>query len=326
LAQETQGATAEAIETYCLGLAQEPDSPLLQDALAHACYRDGRWAEAAASFRGLVGADPTDQAARLYWGLALVQDRSWAEAEAVLAALSPTSDAEQGLAWYGLGLAAASQGRDADAEAWFQRMLAANPKSVPAYAQLAFLYDRLSRTAEAEALLARGVAAAPDARDLYLLLGAARTDLGDAAGAVQALEQGLKACGENAAMRHQMAQAYDRAGDWDKAAAQLERVIEMEPDNAEALNFLGYTLADRNQDLDKALDLLKRAVSLEPDNPYYLDSLGWAWHRKGDAERARYYLGRALKRMQGRPAKDRAEVEAHLRAVGAASGDKEPVR
>jgi tetratricopeptide (TPR) repeat protein len=63
------------------------------------------------------------------------------------------------------------------------------------------------------------------------------------------------------------------------------------------LNYLGYLLADRGQQLDEAIRLVRRALDLEPDNPNYLDSLGWAYFRRGDLDQAERYLAPAAQQL-----------------------------
>ena len=80
----------------------------------------------------------------------------------------------------------------------------------------------------------------------------------------------------------------------DAAAEQAFRgVLELEPDNAPALNYLGYMLADRGQRLDEAIELITRALAFEEDNPSYRDSLGWALFKRGDLTQAEEHLTRA---------------------------------
>ena len=67
--------------------------------------------------------------------------------------------------------------------------------------------------------------------------------------------------------------------------------------NADALNYLGYLLADRGQQLDEAIRLVRRALDIEPNNPSYLDSLGWAYYRRGDYDDAEKYLTPAAQQM-----------------------------
>ncbi|MFP4429859.1 MAG: tetratricopeptide repeat protein [Spirochaetaceae bacterium] len=73
----------------------------------------------------------------------------------------------------------------------------------------------------------------------------------------------------------------------------LERALELDEDNATALNSLGYILADEEVSLEKALDYCKRAVSLRPGNAACLDSLGWIYFKLRRLSEARSYLRKA---------------------------------
>jgi tetratricopeptide (TPR) repeat protein len=61
----------------------------------------------------------------------------------------------------------------------------------------------------------------------------------------------------------------------------LNRTIELNPEHVEALNYLGYSYADRGINLDDALELIEKAVELEPERGYIRDSLGWVYFKKG---------------------------------------------
>ncbi|HOV38070.1 MAG TPA: tetratricopeptide repeat protein [Spirochaetales bacterium] len=90
----------------------------------------------------------------------------------------------------------------------------------------------------------------------------------------------------------------------------LEKAIELEPDNANAMNSLGYILAEQDKRLATALSLCERAVSKDPKNPAYLDSLGWAHFKLGNSKDARLYLRRALE-----SAPKNKEILQHLKVV-----------
>ncbi len=90
------------------------------------------------------------------------------------------------------------------------------------------------------------------------------------------------------------AAALERLGRFDEAAAAFERLLQLDPDNDSAANFLGYMWADRGDNLDRALALITRAVDADPDNPAYLDSLGWVHFRRGDLANAIQWLRRAV--------------------------------
>jgi len=96
----------------------------------------------------------------------------------------------------------------------------------------------------------------------------------------------------------------------DEAIASYGKAVALDPENANALNGLGYALACEGREPAKALTCCRKAVDKKPGNPAYLDSLGWAYYRLGYFEEARDYLGRALAR-----APDEPEIQSHVRAA-----------
>ncbi|MGE5646948.1 MAG: tetratricopeptide repeat protein [Acidobacteriota bacterium] len=89
---------------------------------------------------------------------------------------------------------------------------------------------------------------------------------------------------------------YEKMNNLDAAEAQFRKVLEINPQNAGAMNYLGYMLADRNIRLQEAFKLIAKAVELEPNNGAYLDSLGWVNFRLGRLDEAETALRRALER------------------------------
>jgi tetratricopeptide (TPR) repeat protein len=89
---------------------------------------------------------------------------------------------------------------------------------------------------------------------------------------------------------------YEKMKRYDDAEKEFRRVLEVSPDNASALNYLGYMLADRNIRVQEALQLIQKAVDQEPTNGAFLDSLGWAYYRLNRLEEAADYLRRSLQR------------------------------
>ena len=87
--------------------------------------------------------------------------------------------------------------------------------------------------------------------------------------------------------------ANERLGNFPDAVRDFRRVLEIEPDNADALNYLGYTWVDRGENLAEAFDMIERAVELEPDSGAIIDSLGWAHYKLGQYGQARKHLEKA---------------------------------
>jgi len=97
------------------------------------------------------------------------------------------------------------------------------------------------------------------------------------------------------------ASGYERQKKYDQAEETFRKVILSDPQNATALNYLGYMLADRGLKLDEALTLIKKAIDLDPANGAYLDSLGWAYFKLGKYDRAEESLIKASQRIGSDP-------------------------
>lgn len=141
-------------------------------------------------------------------------------------------------------------------------------------------------------------------------------DAGRDADAVGVLSDGLKKYPQSGELLYARALAADRAGDTETLMSDLETLIVAEPDNANALNALGYFLADDNQRLDEAETHLEKAMRLKPNDPAIMDSMGWLRFRQGDSDAAKSLLERAYKLLPD------AEIAAHLGEVLWVSGDK----
>ncbi|MCK8780697.1 tetratricopeptide repeat protein [Rhizobium sp. NTR19] len=88
--------------------------------------------------------------------------------------------------------------------------------------------------------------------------------------------------------------AYERLKQWDKAEPNFRRALELNPEQPQVLNYLGYSLVDMSKNLEEGLDMIKRAVDARPDDGYIVDSLGWAYYRMGKFEEAVTELERAV--------------------------------
>jgi tetratricopeptide (TPR) repeat protein len=82
--------------------------------------------------------------------------------------------------------------------------------------------------------------------------------------------------------------------DWPEAEADFRAALEITPDNAGVLNYLGYSLVERGEHLDEALDMIERAAAAQPDNGAIIDSLGWVLFKLGEYEDAVGYMEHAV--------------------------------
>ncbi|NNC37460.1 MAG: tetratricopeptide repeat protein [Hyphomonadaceae bacterium] len=88
----------------------------------------------------------------------------------------------------------------------------------------------------------------------------------------------------------------ERLGRWEEAVDEFEFVLKHQPDNADALNYLGYTWVDKGVNLNRAFTMIRKAVELEPQSGAIIDSLGWAHYKLGQYSEARIQLENAAER------------------------------
>ena len=141
------------------------------------------------------------------------------------------------------------------------------------------------------------------------------TQAGYEAEAMAVLDRALAESPENMPLRYARAMLSEKRGDLPAMERDLRTILARDPDNATALNALGYTLADRTTRFDEALELISRALELRPDEPAILDSMGWIMYRTGRYDESLAYLRRAYTEFPD------PEVAAHLGEVLWVSGD-----
>mgnify|MGYP000058133402 CR=1 FL=1 len=91
--------------------------------------------------------------------------------------------------------------------------------------------------------------------------------------------------------------SHERIGQWDQAEADFRKALELNPDQPQVLNYLGYSLVEKQMKLDEALDMIERAVAAQPNSGYIVDSLGWVLYRLGRYEEAVGHMERAAELM-----------------------------
>ena len=138
--------------------------------------------------------------------------------------------------------------------------------------------------------------------------------------AKQTLNNAILEFPEQQSLRLERSFLSERLGNIDQAEDDLRFVIEKEPNNAAALNALGYTLANRTNRYDEALELINKAISLQPDDPAILDSLGWVLYRLGRLDEAIANLENAFNQYHD------DEIAAHLIEAYWHSGQKKKMK
>ena len=288
----------------------------------------GRPEQAEGILRDAVEAMPDSLELYLFWGAALEEEDRPEEALAVY---------EQGVGRLpeSLDLYLAWGGNLENRRLWneaiavYRRGLAAGGPKAPLYGRWGVVLGRQQLWTEAIARYRQAVEADSTLMRAHLHWGVALQRLGRWEEAIARLtravdlDAGTHALFYLGSVLEEASRESPGAGYFERAVECFRQVLALQPDDAYALNYLGYSFADRGVNLEEAVQLLTRAVAIEPDNGAFFDSLGWAYYRLGELEEAERYLSRALEAMDDHDTEEQAVILDHAGDIADALGKRD---
>ena len=311
---------SEATDYLVAYLAAHPDSKAAAGSLAQFYVEQKRYGDARAIFERFWAADKSNRDFEYAIAALAVQMKDWESAETLFEDLKRANYDENGSVELYLAQVAEETGRY---EVAFDRYRAVpdGERSWIAKIRAATMLAKQNKMSEARQYLADLPAVTLEQRTQVRLAEAQLLrDAGDNAGAYAVLAQALVEQPDQPDLLYDIAMVAEKLDKIDIVEARLTALIALNPENAQALNALGYTLVDRTKRTAEGLALIERAHKLAPQDPFILDSLGWAEYRMGNLDAAEGYLRRALVERQD------AEIAAHLGEVLWAKGERSRAR
>jgi tetratricopeptide (TPR) repeat protein len=231
-------------------------------------------------------------------------------------------------AYYFLGSIASEDRKFPEAVDYFNKTVTLKPDFAQAYYEMALAQIQMNKAGEALATLDKARQKFAENYLLEFCSGMAysgQKDYGEAIKHYTSAEIMAKATDPSRLTEFfyfQFGAAYERKGDFAEAEKQFQKCLQLKPDFAGALNYLGYMWAEHGMKLEQARDLIGKAVKLEPKNAAYLDSMGWVLYKLSKPKEALDYL---LKAVQLSEEPD-ATVFDHLGDIYAALNQKDKAR
>lgn len=314
--KDLPGALADYAEAFRL----DPDSRFLR--LNLALLRDalGDAAAAADLVAGIKQIDETSAQAQAAYAARSADPTRMRAAYQVLQELPPPrSPARLKM----LGAMAELLADKAAAVSWY-RQVPSSPERPSAILRAALLQNELGMLAAAltwiQELRTEGILSREDLLNSYLVEGSLHAGGADVDAALQVYDNALTVLPEEPQLLYARALENAARNRIETAEADFRKVLAIDPNDAAALNALGYTLADRTDRLDEALALIEKALQLQPDSAAIKDSMGWVRFRMGQVGQAIGYLRAAY------ATQNDVEIAAHLGAALWASGQHEAAR
>jgi len=141
-----------------------------------------------------------------------------------------------------------------------------------------------------------------NAADLYLFLANLQDEEKNVAAAEETLQRGIAALPKNLELHYALGVLFEKTNRFEESVRHMEIILKIDPDHAEALNFIGYSYADRGLKLEEAERMIRRALQLKPGSGHIIDSLGWVYFRQNKIDQAIKHLKEAHELLPNDPA------------------------
>lgn len=309
----------EAIPLLEKSIKKYPDDKRLRLTYARTLVEQDRMEDAKVQFANLVQQYPDDDELRYSLALVCLEAKAWDEAKGYLEELIER-ESHVDSAHLNLGRIA-EENNDPQAALLEYAQVGPGNDYLPAQLRQADILMSNGRTDEAEKRLAAAREAEPDyAIQLYLIQAETLSANNQGERAWKVLQQALLQYPDDLNLLYTRAMQAEKRNDLAQMEKDLRLIIKRDPENAMALNALGYTLSDRTTRYAEAKVLIEQAHKLNPEDPAVLDSLGWVNYRLGNLDEAERLLRMALERFPDQ------EVAAHLGEVLWANGKQREAR
>ena len=306
---------AAAMQAIAIAVEKRPDDTRLRLQYARMLVQVKEFEDALSHFLKLKQFMPDNENVLLSLGLLSIEVGKHNQAKQYLQELLNKGYHNQQAHYY-LGRIQQNQGEDMAAIANYERVyggeywLDAKIRAAGLMSRSGRVDDALSRLEE---LTHRGQDESNQIK-VYLAQGEVLRSASRNQEAYFLYDAALKKSPENTDLLYARALTAEKLDMLDVTESDLKMVLMHEPENASALNALGYTLADRTERLAEAREYILKAAKLLPDDPAVLDSLGWVYYRLGEYQSAIKWLNKAFETYQD------AEIAAHLGEVLWVSG------
>ena len=312
-----KGSPDAAIAFLKQFLATSPDERAVAGALAQVYVEQKRFSEARAIFQQLWDEEPEDREFEFAVAAISLQMKDYATAQRLLEELDKVGYGDKGVVPFYLGQLAEETKRYDEAIARY-REVTEGDRAWLATLRIGAMIAKKGDIAAARSYL-NGLKPESAERRVELAQAEAQIlrDAGDYKTAYAVLTAALERQADSVDLLYDVAMVAEKLDRIDEVESRLKRLIELKPDNAQALNALGYTLVDRTPRTAEGLKLIEKALQIAPDDPFILDSMGWANYRLGKLDDSEKFLRRAFGD-QADP-----EIAAHLGEVLWAKGERE---
>lgn len=290
---ESMGRNADAEARYRQVLEANPNNPFVRERLGRVLILENKIDAALGQYEALKTHSANNADFRTKLGLLYLDRGRFGDAivefRFVLSAQPGNHQAR-----FFLASAHEEKGENAEAETQYRAVPPESPYHRDAVLHLALMLRQDKKYDEAEKAVAGLIERQPDDPDLLVLQAGTLEEAKRYDEALALLKRAPEKNPKNSGIRFAIGVIHDKMGHFDDLVASMEAAIALDNTNATALNYLGFTYAEKNIKLAEAESLVDRALALRPGDGFFLDSLAWIYYRQGRFEKADETMRKAL--------------------------------
>jgi len=223
----------------------------------------------------------------------LIPAHRYQDAATILSQIRKTLPGNANINFF-LGMAYEGLEKPGKAIEYYLKVTPDHPQYKKTILSIAFLYRDMNRTVEAIRFLEQHHRQSPADIDITSYLASFYQENNRYDIAITMLQRALKETPKNTTLLFKLGAVLDTAGQRRQSIETMKTILRIDPKDASALNYLGYTYAEMGIHLDQALELVQRALEIRPEDGYITDSLGWVYYKKQVYDKAVFYLEKAV--------------------------------
>lgn len=275
-----QNQDEKALKIYSLFQTKFGPNQRVADILSQLYIEREMFDEAYEQFEILEAQTDNSLSIKLKMALILIEKKIYDKAVAKLEEVLREAPESDKVRFY-LGAIYEETKQDEKAITQFSKIPSGSQYYGEASTHTAYLLKGLGRLNEAIIFIEKAILNKKDNPQMVAMYASLLDEKGDTKKATTVLENGVVDFPENAQIRFYYGTLQDRVGSKAQVVESMKKVIELDPNHVQALNYLAFTWADVGTQLEEAEKLVRRAVELEPKDGYILDTLGWILYKRG---------------------------------------------
>ncbi len=314
-----EGKLTEAVEYLQQALKASPDNVRIKKMLAQVYIDDKQYDEAVKVYQGLLATQPEDGESQFAIALLRMQQKEYEQAEADLKKLlmNPAWVAQ---ASYYMGRLEVIRKNQNEALIWFEKVTSGPFQFEANVAAISILIDQSEFDVALSKIDSAELRYPQHAVRLILLKSDLLTKSEDYQAALEVLNEVLMRDADNRDLLYARALVAEKIDRLDVLESDLLKILHINPDDAGALNALGYTLVDKTQRYEEAAVYINKALALKPEEAVIIDSYGWLQFKLGNYAKALENLRKAYEKYPEN------EIAIHLAEVLWVMGGKEQAK